>query len=308
VPAADPPAYPDLPVAVSSFAAAVAGDYVYAFGGHSGPAHTYAFETTLGEFHRLRLTQAGQWERLPSGPRLQGLALVAHRGKLYRLGGMQPHNSRTEKTDTRSLAGCAFFDPAGKQWLDLEPLPEPRSSHDAVVLGNALYVFGGWRLNGKEGKAEWHAHGLRLDLSSRGGKWDPVPQPFRRRALTATAHAGKVYVIGGLTEAGKVVRTVDVFDPTAGTWDAGPPLPGEDSHGFSPASAVQGGRLYVATADGKVYRLAEAGDGWVAVGQLSAPRFVARMLPGPAGRLLIVGGAAPTGLLASVEVIEPHDG
>jgi hypothetical protein len=31
---------------------------------------------------------------------------------------------------------------------DIAPLPAPRSSHDAVVLGNKLYVVGGWQLNG----------------------------------------------------------------------------------------------------------------------------------------------------------------
>src|SRR5690242_12640385 len=85
---ADTPHLPDLPAPLSAFGAAVAGDHVYVYGGHSGKAHSYSTETTLGEFRRLDLKNPTKWEDLPGGPKLQGLALVAHDGKLYRVGGM----------------------------------------------------------------------------------------------------------------------------------------------------------------------------------------------------------------------------
>lgn len=180
--AADTPRLPDLPNPVSSFGAAIVGDAVYVYGGHTGRAHTYSTETTLGEFRRLDLKDPTSWEDLPGGPKLQGLTLVAHREKLYRVGGMQPQNAKAEKTDTRSQDACAVFDPATGKWADLEPLPEPRSSHDAAVVGDTLYVFGGWRLNGKDGKSEWLDHGWALDLSKAGARWRKVNQPFQRRA------------------------------------------------------------------------------------------------------------------------------
>src|SRR5215212_6392548 len=109
---ADTPRLPDLPAPLSSFGAAVVGDHVYVYGGHTGKAHTYSTETTLGDFHRLNLKQPEKWEDLPGGPKLQGLALVAHGGKVYRVGGMQPQNAKTEKTEIKSQAACAVFDPA----------------------------------------------------------------------------------------------------------------------------------------------------------------------------------------------------
>jgi len=301
---ADTPRLPDLPAPISSFGAAVVGDHVYVYGGHTGTAHTYSTDTTLGEFRRLDLKNPAKWEDLPGGPKLQGLALVAHAGKLYRVGGMQPQNAKGEKTDTRSQAGCAAYDPAADKWTDLEPLPEPRSSHDAGVVGDTLFVLGGWRLNGKDGKSEWLDHGWSLDLASHEAKWHKVEQPFQRRALTAAAHDGKVYVIGGLSAKAETELTVNVYDPKAGTWADGPQLPGEKSNGFTPASAVAGGRLYVTPADGKLYQLAEKGDRWDEVGKLKEPRFVARMVAGPGGRLVAIAGAAPGALLASVEVVE----
>lgn len=300
---ADSPRLPDLPAPLSSFGAAVVGEHVYVYGGHSGQAHSYSTATTQGTFRRLDLKSPAKWEDLPGGPKLQGLALVARQGKLYRVGGMQPQNAKGEKTDTRSQAVCAVYDPKAKKWTDVEPLPEPRSSHDAVVVGDTLYVFGGWRLNGKDGKSEWHHHGWTLDLTRPGAKWEKVDQPFQRRALTMAAHGGKVFVIGGLNPKAETELTVNVYDPKAGTWAEGPPLPGEKSNGFTPASAVLDGRLFVTPADGKVYRLTETGDRWEEVGQLREPRFVARMVPGPDRRLIVLAGAAPGSLLSSVEAV-----
>lgn len=299
-----PAALPDLPAPVSAFGAAVVGDHVYVYGGHAGKAHTYSIDTTLGELRRLDLTNPVAWEELPAGPKLQGLALVAHGGKVYRVGGMQPQNARAEKTDTKSQATCAVFDPATGMWADLEPLPDPRSSHDAAVVDDTLYVFGGWRLNGKDGKSEWHAHGWALDLASPDATWRKVDQPFQRRALSAAAHGGKVYVIGGLNHKAETELTVIVYDPQADTWEEGPPLPGEKTNGFTPASAVAGGRLFVTPADGHVYQLADRGDRWAEVGQLREPRFVSRMVGASDGRLVVIAGAAPGTQLASVEALD----
>src|SRR5262245_329799 len=117
-PAADAK-YPDLPTAVSSFGAAVVGDHVYVYGGHAGKAHSYSTETTCGEFRRLNLKEPTKWEELAAGPKLQGLALVAHNGRVIRVGGMQPQNSKTEKTDIRSQTSVASYDPATGKWTDL---------------------------------------------------------------------------------------------------------------------------------------------------------------------------------------------
>jgi len=296
--------YPDLPVGFSSFGAAVIGDYAYVYGGHSGKAHSYSTETTLGDLRRLNLKSPEKWEELPGGPKMQGLALVAHGEKLYRVGGMQPQNSKTEKSDIRSQTSFACFDPATKKWTDLEPLPEARSSHDAVVVGDTLFVFGGWTLKGT-GKGEWIEHGLSFDLSKFGAKWQQIKQPFQRRALTTAAFEGNVFVICGLSAAGKSEKVVNVYDPKAGTWSQGPAVPGVDMNGFTPASAVQGGRLFLTPTDGNIYRLSSKHDAWEEVGKLEKGRFVARMVAGKDGSLVVIAGAAPGGMLASVECMTP---
>jgi N-acetylneuraminic acid mutarotase len=304
--AADPkPAYPPLPVAVSSFGAAVADGYVYVYGGHSGKAHDYSTQTVQGKFLRLSIEKpAKTWEELTSGPALQGLALVAHGGKLYRIGGMQPRNKPGEEADIVSVTTCAVFDPKAGKWLPLPDLPHGRSSHDAVVVGDKIVVAGGWCLGGRGGDRDWHYQALVLDLSQKSPKWESFEQPFQRRALNMAALDSKVYVLCGLPEAGGAERTVNVLDLATKKWSRGPEVPEGKMNGFTPAACTSGGRIYVSPADGKVYRLARTGGGWEEVATLAKPRFVHRMVSIGDNKLLVLGGASREGNVALTEVIE----
>ncbi|QJX00842.1 Kelch repeat-containing protein [Frigoriglobus tundricola] len=302
--AAKTPELPVLPKAVTSFGAVACDGYLYVYGGHAGKTHNYDTATVLGTFHRLKLDGGIKWEELPGGPSAQGLNLVAHGGKVYRVGGMQPRNKPGDPSDNHSLAECARFDPKTNKWEDLPALPAGRSSHDAVVAGNKLVVVGGWQMRGKGEKPAWSETVLILDLAAKDLKWESVPQPYQRRALTATAVGSKVYVIGGLGAEGK---PTDVYDVDAKAWSTVPALPGDDkkSMAFSPSAATVGGRVVVNVAAGPVYRLNEAGDGWEKVGAAATPRVVARMIPLGPSTVALVGGTAPgAGTLATIEVVK----
>jgi hypothetical protein len=296
-------AFAPLPKAVSSFGAVVSDGWLYVYGGHSGKTHQYSTETVIGTFHRLKLSDPAAWEELPSGPASQGLALVAYQGKIYRIGGMQPRNQPGEKADNHSLTTCERYDPERKKWEPLPDLPEGRSSHDAVVVGDKLVVIGGWKMNGAGKKAEWHTTALILDLKQKPMKWETVKQPLQRRALTTAAYDGKVYVIGGLTEDAGAVLTVNIYDPAKNAWTTGPDIPGPQRNGFTPASCVTGGRLYVSPADGKMYRLAPKGDAWEEAGKLKQARVVHRMVAVNDKLLLAVGGASKGDNVALTESV-----
>lgn len=303
--AADVPTYPPLPRAVSSFGAAVADGWVYVYGGHCARTHQYSTEAVLGTFHRLKLSDPATWEELPPGPAVQGLALVAHQGKVYRIGGMQPRNPPGERADNHSLASCTRFDPATGRWEALPDLPEGRSSHDAVVAGDKLIVVGGWNMHGAGKKTDWHSTGLILDLKKQPLQWRPVQQPFQRRALTAAVHAGRVYVLGGMTPDGTIERTVNVYDPAQDAWTTAPEIPGPQRNGFAPAAADAGGRLYVSGADGLLFRLAASGTAWEEVGRLQQPRIVHRLVPAKPNLLVALGGAAKGTNVALTEALTP---
>lgn len=296
--------YPPLPELVTSFGAAIADGALYVYGGHTGGAHSYDNRSQAHTMRRLDLKNPKGWEALAKGPPLQGLAMVAHQGRLYRLGGFTAKNDEGEEHDLWSQAAVERFDPATGKWSSLPPLPEPRSSFDAAVLGDSIYVIGGWSLQG-DAETQWHQTAHRLQLDEETLRWRPLAKPpFQRRALSVAAFDGKVYAIGGMQQNGGPTTRVDVYDPEKDAWTRGPNLVGEGMSGFGSSSFATGGRLYVSTYDGKLQRLSKDGKRFEVVRELERARFFHRMLPLDAKRLISVGGASmEIGKFEEVDVI-----
>lgn len=296
---------PAIPRMVTSFGAAVLDGSLYIYGGHTGRAHSYSDQTQARTLHRLNLAQPKAWESLGDGPGLQGLALVAHGGRLYRIGGFMARNKEGQEHDLWSQAEVASYDPASGKWTDVSPLPEPRSSFDAAVLDGKIYVVGGWQLAG-EAESKWHSTAYVLDLAAGAPSWQPLPAPpFERRALAVAAHEGRIYAIGGMQREGGPTTRVAIFDPASGKWSEGPAIQGEPMDGFGPSAFATGGRLYVSTYGGSLQRLAEDGQSWTVVRKLDRARFFHRMLPLSERQLLSVGGASMTeGKFAPLDVLE----
>lgn len=275
-----------LPEATSSFGAVVSDGWLYVYGGHTAATHSYSTEAVSGQFARLKLSGSSQWEQLPAGPAMQGMNLAAYEGKIYRIGGMSPRNKPGEPAATFSIADCARFNPATMKWEQLPSLPEPRSSHDFVVIGGKLIVTGGWTLKGPQ-PTEWLDTVEVLDLAVAHPAWSSLKQPFRRRALIAAAHSGKMYVMGGFDEGSTISQDVDIFDPLTSVWTKGPALPGDDSDGFAPAACEHDGSLYVSVADGALYRLTQSK--WEKSGK-ATPR-IAHRIASDGKNILVIGGA-----------------
>src|SRR5687767_10100869 len=83
-----PAKFAPLPHRIASFGACVCDGWLYVYGGHTGKTHTYSTDDVTGRFFRIRLGGGDRWEELPAGPACQGLALLEHRGQIYRIGGM----------------------------------------------------------------------------------------------------------------------------------------------------------------------------------------------------------------------------
>lgn len=296
--------FPPIAEAVTSFGAAVAGDALYVYGGHKGDAHQYFAQTQGNTLRRLNLKDPQSWEELGQGPGLQGLAMVAHGGKVYRLGGFTAKNEEGDEQDLWSQSGVACFDPATNQWNDLPPLPEPRSSFDAVVLGDQIFVVGGWNIQGDQ-EATWLTTAHSLDLSAQPLQWKTLPAPpFQRRALSTAARDGKVYAIGGMQEKGGPTTRVDVFDTQSQTWSRGPDLIGEGMDGFGSSSFAIGDHVYVTTYNGTLQRLSSDASQWEMLHALERERFFHRLLPINENELLTIGGASmESGKFKELDVI-----
>ncbi len=295
----------ELSRGITSFGAAVLEDALYIYGGHFGSAHSYSLDEQSNQLLRLDLKKPTGWKELAGGPRLQGLALLAHGGKLYRVGGFSARNKEGEDDDLWSQDSFARFDPKTNKWEDLPPLLTPRSSHDAVVVGDSLYVVGGWSMQGSA-ENDWQKAALAIDLSVSPLQWKQLPTPpFERRALSLAQLDGKVYAIGGISSEGDLTNEVAVYDPRAKRWSTAGELQGEEIEGFGASAFSTDNRLYVSTITGSLQCLNAAGDGWDVVGRVAPKRFFHRMVEVGKGKLLLVGGTnRQTGKVLGVDVID----
>ena len=284
----------DCPVAVTSFGAAVCDGHLYVYGGNKGDAHTYSAEGQNHEFFRVKLAPGSQWESVGEVPRRQGNALVTHKQKIYRIGGFEAKNkTNADEENIVSTSDFAVYDPKTSQWTDLVPLPEPRSSFDAVVAGDTLYVVGGWALGGKRGDSKWHGSAWKMDLSKEKLEWKSMPAPAERRANSMAEANGKIYLIGGMGENGQPTTTVLVFDPVTNKWTDGPNLPGQPMDGFGSSAFNVGGQVVASTFGGQIVQLSEDGKRWEKIGQLGNGRFFHRLVALNESQFIILGGTSP---------------
>lgn len=294
-----------LPEPLASFGGVVCDGWLYVYGGHIGEEHEHSAANLSKHFRRIQLNGASDWEELPMQTALQGLPLVAHAGKIYRIGGLVARNATTKDAeDVHSTAEFAEYDPAKKQWKALAPLPAARSSHNAAIINDRLYVVGGWRLEGKS-PGNWEQDALVYDFAKPESGWQILSQPkFRRRALAVGVWQGKLFAIGGINAKGKVTTQSNVYDPQEKKWSRGPKLPGTGISGFGVSAWNFDDNLYVCGLRGKLFRLSSDGTSWVDVGRVETPRFFHQLVPGPGGGLMVVGGASEEGHIASIERVE----
>lgn len=282
---------PLLPRAVSSFGAAVQKGFLYVYGGHVGRAHDHSRANHVGSLWRLNLADGQSWEQLPDGQSLQGTALVAlPDGDLLQVGGMHARNEDVTDEDLISVAAVCRFDVAGNVWRDAVPLPEPRSSHDAIAVGGTVYVAGGWSLRGNGQRPQWLRTAWRLDTTAEEQRWEPLPEiPASRRACQLARFGDTVALVGGMDEDAEFLRDVLVLDLVQGAWVPAAPFP---SMPFGAAAVGVGEALYASGMDGQLFRLVGRDAQWEPITTLAFPRFFHRIVKDPAGnRLVALGGA-----------------
>lgn len=298
-------ALPPLPEAVASFGGVASEGWLYVYGGHIGQAHDHSRENLSAHFRRTKLDGSTDWEELPMGQPLQGLPLVAHDGKVYRVGGLDAHNASGEEEALHSVDTFASYDPTTREWKELPSLPNARSSHNAVVVGDTLYVVGGWRLHG-DNRGEWQAGALAYDLASDGATWQElVEPPFKRRALAVSHLDGRVVVLCGMTDEADLSKQVFFYVPATKSWSEGLEFPGQAFHGFGLSAWNLDGKLYAGGMAGVLYQLSEDQSEWIRAAKFTTKRFFHQLVPDGAGALLAVAGASPEdGHTGSIERLQ----
>lgn len=125
----------------------------------------------------------------------------------------------------RTSDAVHVYEVSRNEWTRTRSLPAPRHHAAAAGLGGHVYLAGG-----APGATDWTATDT-LWRARPGFPWRALaPMPEGRQGHAMVAHAGRLYVIGGV---GMTDRTL-IYDPRADRWTTGAPLP----HGRDHLSAV----------------------------------------------------------------------
>ena len=159
-------------------------------------------------------------------------ASVAHNGWIYVTGGLEP------RTSVPNVHGARLGpDGAPIAWVDLTPLPTPRSHHAAFVHDGGLYVVAG--LNGNPaGEHQQLRDVLRATIQPDGtlGAWTEAGRLDSAYGTHAAfARDGWLYVVGGVENNARFVGTVQ----------RAPIRPGGNLGFFEPSAALPVGRGHV---------------------------------------------------------------
>jgi DNA-binding CsgD family transcriptional regulator len=188
----------------------------------------------------------------------------------------------------------------GSRWHKQPSLGQPRARFAQVTVSDTVYVIGGLTSEG------WSAAVEAYSLAA--NRWErraDKPKPVAN--VGAVVVYGLVYVPGGLDSSGRVIDTLEIYNPKTDSWHAAAPLP-RPVCAYAIAPTVDGFYLFGGW-DGSnylssVYRYDIATDIWYEEAPLRSPRgFAAAITNGKV--IYLVGGFNGHNVLDTCESFEP---
>lgn len=281
---------------LQEISAAVVGGRIYVAGG---------FETPLAIVPTVRVYDpaADAWAEVAPLPAARHhIGFVALGTTLYALGG-------SLDLGFEPLSRCWSLDTADADasWVEIAPLPRPRSSMAAGVIGGRVVVAAG--------QADGRSDDERLDNAAETLLYDPATDEWTAAAAIPTVreHVAGVVVGGELVVLGgrrfglePTLDVVEAYDPEADAWRTLPPM--TRGHGGF-AAAVVGDTIYAAGGEqrGEALDVIEALEldvdtEWSLLAPLPTPRH-GHAMASVAGRVYVIGGADMP-IFAAVDVVE----
>jgi hypothetical protein len=213
--------------------------------------------------------------------------------KVVVLAGLLADNSASAQVD--------FYDPAADRWSPGPPLTAPLHHTAVGVLGDRLYVVGGY--TGVAGT--WTPVADVRSLGPGETRWRTEPPLAGPRGALALATLDDVLVAVGGVGSGQQMRT-EILRRGAAAWEAGPDLPHPTEHlaatGFDGRAYAIAGRYQ--TLEGNldtVHSLAPGDKRWRKEPKLNHTRGgIGAATP---GRPCVAGGEEPAGTIASIECL-----
>ena len=278
-----------LPTGRQGVAVVATGGHIYAIGGTAVNGNPTG---ALEAYDPVTNTWTAR-AAMPTPRAYLGAAVVA--GKIYAVGGLDGNGNE--------LATTEVYTPATDSWASGPSMLEGQGGLAVVAVGGTIYAIG----SGTGGTA--------VESLTPGGSWTgraPLPSPRFQLAAAATGD-GRIVAMGGYandlgTGFGYPTADVEIYDPAANAWSAGPPM----TFGRIRLSAATGpdGRVYAIGGDvgdnPYAYPSVEAYDprtnAWSLTSDIPTARAGSGAAVGPDGRLYVIGGWNETNASASTAV------
>jgi N-acetylneuraminic acid mutarotase len=144
----------------------------------------------------------------------QNLPALVLDDRIFLVGGLASPTS-----EFTTLRDVSVYRPLTDVWEVGTPMPIPRSSSGGAVVGQRIYIAGGFS-RGDFASSRLYIYDSVEDAWSQGARI-----PTRRAAHAVVELGGLVYAIGGMDRVVGDKRSVERYDPTTDQWMSLPDLP-----------------------------------------------------------------------------------
>ncbi|HKW44478.1 MAG TPA: kelch repeat-containing protein [Candidatus Eremiobacteraceae bacterium] len=210
---------PTLPAPRQYAATAVLNGRIYLFGGFSAN-HKQTDSTLVLQPGLVTSTpppelqggpipsNLGTWQTAAPVPEsVDNAAAVAYQGYIYLAGG-RIENKVTNK---------AFrYDPVSDTWDEMRSMPVPRHGATMQAVAGKLYLIGGAAAHGND-----EVSIEVFDIAH--GTWSMLDNALATARIGGSSAVinGQIAIVGGMTHDGRVLDSVDYYDPVRSRWTFG---------------------------------------------------------------------------------------
>lgn len=213
----------NMPTPRMGFGVARVGNEVFVVGGNDGPesyrSDVIAIDYSGGDLSTISMSRS--WRRRPSMNEARSLfACVSHSTNIYVFGGLD--------CDQEAMYTAEVYDTQTKQWTQLPDMPGKRYGSAAGVVGNKIYVVGGFCDEVDESSAL--ASIVVFDISTQ--QWessdtainaDATPDMNTKRGNLSVVVVDRfVIAIGGYDEGENTLSTIEILDTKRKAWSFTP--------------------------------------------------------------------------------------
>lgn len=170
--------------------------------------------------------------RLPDNVSLYGMGVAALNGYVYVAGGRGYQGVQSGAYVFTDLTPPDRTDPFGVFRLATSSvaMKHPRAGLGLAAVSGKLYAIGGYTM---ASAAEVMAAQNTVQVYTPGAvSWTasddnggPLAMPTKRYNFGTAVVNNRIYVIGGIDDQGRCLRTVEIYDPATNQWSTGAPMP-----------------------------------------------------------------------------------